>query len=366
MHRIGSRTTEVYMNTEFNIFSVRSVEFEKGKLDPFGFDDFSEKLSAKYLPFSGTVRKPIYFFFVPYVNWLLKNNKLRYKKKEEVRLRLEKLLVCSWKNKEENLKKKNIIGTNQKQINPFKGNDGKWVVQTCFKIYEASVNKIITDTIFIDKYKQDNREEDKLLDDFLAKEGVLDKRNEIILMATLKKFGQRNHRHSIFNGNHQLTPKYKNIFKKYLRNAIWNTNQNYYYDIEKFFMSTKNLGDKIYRRILNNDRNYPFRALNKWFSAFVIAVDKDINNAHSKKDWDNADKRFNELEKHGIGSLKQRPEPKSWIDWNGNRYVKKEGKDFDEDGWNALVRRATRATQQDQYFYDFRHTALISLLKELY
>jgi len=49
------------MDTEYNIFSVKATEFDQGQRDPFGFDDFSEKLGSKYLPFSGVVRKPIYF-----------------------------------------------------------------------------------------------------------------------------------------------------------------------------------------------------------------------------------------------------------------------------------------------------------------
>jgi hypothetical protein len=41
-----------------NIFTIKTVSFDQGERDPFGFDDFSEKLGAEYLPFSGTVSKP--------------------------------------------------------------------------------------------------------------------------------------------------------------------------------------------------------------------------------------------------------------------------------------------------------------------
>jgi hypothetical protein len=54
-------------------------------------------------------------------------------KKEKARLRLEKLLVLSWKRKADSLLEKNVLGNRQRKINPFKGNDGNWIVQTCFK-----------------------------------------------------------------------------------------------------------------------------------------------------------------------------------------------------------------------------------------
>ncbi len=56
--------------TSHNIFTVKEVTFEQGKNDPFGFGDFTEKLSEKYLPFTGTVRKPTYILFTSYINRL--------------------------------------------------------------------------------------------------------------------------------------------------------------------------------------------------------------------------------------------------------------------------------------------------------
>ena len=62
-------------NESLNIFTVKIVSFDQGERDPFGFDDFSEKIGAAYLPFSGSVSKPTYYLFVAYVNHFLNTNK---------------------------------------------------------------------------------------------------------------------------------------------------------------------------------------------------------------------------------------------------------------------------------------------------
>lgn len=348
-----------FMQLQYNIFSVRPTEFDQGQRDPFGFDDFSEKLGSKYLPFSGTVRKPIYFFFITYVNWLWDNGKLNMKKRDEARLRLEKLLVLSWKKNSDKLTGKNVLGNRQRKINPFRGNDGNWIVQTCFKIYGASVSKIVTDNKFIQRYLQDNPGEEKILIDFLNKSGLLDKHNETFLNITLQKLAKR--KYSLFSGNHELPDRYKRIFKKDLQNAIWNTNQEYYNEISIFFNQTNNLLERIYKKTIENERKYPFKAFNRWFAAFIIAVDKDINNENSKSDWVKADEAFSKIPTQFKKGLQPRPEPRCWFERNGNKYVSKQGKEFGEDGWNALLRRA-----KTDNFYDFRHFALTSLLKEIY
>lgn len=347
------------MDLAYNIFSVRATEFEQGQRDPFGFDDFSEKLGSKYLPFSGTVRKPIYFFFIAYVNWLWDNGKLNSKKKEETRLRLEKLLVISWKKNSDNLSGKNVLGNSKRKINPFRGNDGNWIIQTCFKIYGASVNKVITDSKFIDRYVQDNSDEVKILNDFLSKQGMLDNRNETFLENTLQKLAKR--KYSLFSGNHQLTDKYKKIFKIYLVNAVWNTNNDYYNDINLFFNPTTNLKTRLYKKTIENEKKYPFKALNNWFAAFILAVDKDINKENSTNDWQKANHLFSLIPDKDKRDLTQRPEARCWFERYGNKYVAKHGKDFSEDGWNALLRRA-----KGENFYDFKHFALTSLLQDIY
>jgi hypothetical protein len=347
------------MQLQYNIFSVRITEFDQGQRDPFGFDDFSEKLGSRYLPFSGTVRKPIYFFFVAYVNWLWENGKLNSKKKEETRLRLEKLLVKSWKQKSDNLTGKYVLGNRQKKINPFRGNDGNWIVQTCFKIYGASVIKLISDTKFIERYVRDNPGEDKILNDFLNKQGLLDKNNEDFLETILQKLLKN--RFSLFSGNHELTERYKKLFKHYLIEAIWNTNEDYYNDISPFFEPTNNLVERLYKKTIENDKKYPFKALNKWFAAFTLAVEKDINMENSASNWAKADDLYLKIPDRYKRDLTNRPEPRCWFERNGNYYLAKPGKDFGEDGWNALLRRA-----ESENFYDFKHFALTSLLQDIY
>ena len=44
------------------IFSIKAVEFEHGSLDPFGFDAHTDRLARKYIPFSGTIRKPSTYY----------------------------------------------------------------------------------------------------------------------------------------------------------------------------------------------------------------------------------------------------------------------------------------------------------------
>lgn len=347
------------MNTTFNIFSISVTDFDEGQRDPFGFDDFSEKLGSRYLPFSGTVRKPIYFFFVHYVNWLWQHGKLPVKKKEEAQLRLEKLLVLSWKRKSDSLSGKNVLGNRQRRVNPFKGNDGNWIVQTCFKIYGASVSKVIDHNEFTERYIRQNPEEEKILNDFLSRTGLLEKTNEAFLETILFKLAQK--KHSLFNGNHELNDNYKKLFRKYLENAIWNTNNDFYNDICNFFNPTPKLDERIYKRTVENEKKYPFKALNNWFSAFTLAVDKDVNNENSAAQWKKADEVYFKIPDQYRKEISQRPEVRCWFDRIGNKYIPKTGREFGEEGWDALLRRANSPN-----FYDFKHNAFISLLKETY
>ncbi|MBD0332673.1 MAG: hypothetical protein ICV66_08455, partial [Chitinophagaceae bacterium] len=312
-----------------------------------------------YFPFSGTVRKPIYFFFIKYFNWLWQKGKFPIKKREEAQLRLEKLLVLSWKKRTESLLGNNVLGNRQRKINPFKGNDGNWIVQTCFRIYGTSVNKVVTDESFIQKYLKDNQGEEQLLHEFLTKNGVLDNINEAFLQSTLAKLSQK--KFSLFNGYHQLSDRYKRLFKRYLEDAVWNTNPEYYNDIYQFFNPTVKLEERLYKRTIENERKYPFKSLNKWFAAFILAVDKDINNENSETQWKKADELFLKIPDQYRKELAQRPDVRCWLDKVGNKYIPKHANQFDEQGWDALLRRANSSN-----FYDFKHNAFISLLKESY
>ncbi len=352
---------------QYHIFSIKVTEFDQGERDPFGFDDFSEKLGDKYLPFSGTVRKPIYFLFVNYVNEFLKTKDWNARKKKEAKLRLEKLLVYSWKNNIRNsrqeLRKANIIGNSKEKINPFKGNDGNWVVQTCFDIYGNSVKKVITDNKFIERYRRENQGEETVLSDFLNKEGVFDKKNEIFLEDTLQRLAKKS---SLFSGNLQPTSSYKNIFRGYLRDAIKNTNKDYYNDINFFFNPKNKFIDKLYKRTIEDEKKYRFKELNNWFSAFILAVDKDINNENHKSDWQKTNSFYKQIKWDimPVGKLSDRPisDKLTWFEKQGNKYIKiEEGKNkFNQEGWDALIRRANR-----ENFYDFKHFALTSLLQDI-
>lgn len=150
-----------------NIFLIKPVEFEHGKEDPFGFDYYSGRIADKYIPFSGTIRKPLYLLFVAYVNWLITNKHLKSgTSNEDVRLRLEKLLVkCLTLS---NTSHRFIIGSTFRNINPFKGNDGNWVIQNCYKIYDESARVLVPDELIKD-YHNKHIEQVKLLNDFLKR-----------------------------------------------------------------------------------------------------------------------------------------------------------------------------------------------------
>ena len=79
------------MNLVFNIYSIKPVTFDRGERDPFGFDDFAEKIGAEYLPFSGSVSKPAYFLFVAYVNHFLNSNKSLWKKRQTEKRNTDKV-----------------------------------------------------------------------------------------------------------------------------------------------------------------------------------------------------------------------------------------------------------------------------------
>ena len=98
--------------------------------------------------------------------------------------------------------------------------------------------KLKIDNKFIERYLNDNSGEEKLLNDFLSKEGLLDTRNEEFLENILQKLSKS--KFSFFSGNHEMAERYKKLFSKYLEDAIWNTDEAYYNDIISFFTQIKN------------------------------------------------------------------------------------------------------------------------------
>ncbi len=126
-------------NESLNIFTVKTVSFDQGEQDPFGFDDFSEKIGAEYLPFSGSVSKPTYYLFVAYVKHFLNTNKSLWrndKQQKEIQIRLEKLLVYCWKTKFAKAELKGGLLGNNFELSDIDVFTSKgWVIQNAFKIY---------------------------------------------------------------------------------------------------------------------------------------------------------------------------------------------------------------------------------------
>lgn len=336
-----------------NIFTIRAVEFEHQKEDPFGFDSAATKIADRYLSFSGVIRKPIYLLFVAYINELISDNQLKtsIRRNNDIKLRLEKLLVLSWR-RNDNIRGKSIIGSSITNINPFEARDGNWVVQNCFKIYEASSRKMDLSGI-VKFYIKHNKQEIQLLNEFLSRSGPLNK-NEKYLQNILLKLSKR--KSSLFNGNTILSPKLRIMFMKSLKNSV---NELQFSDdkqfITKIFTKPKKSGVEIEKVI--NSKKYPFRYFNSWVRNFALAVDLDLNKGVSTTAWNKTDKAKMELQ--GQHNYKSRPDPSCWFRIANGKYVR--ATDFDSAGWDAILRRAKR---KDGRFYDFKLTALHSLLKE--
>jgi hypothetical protein len=184
----------------------------------------------------------------------------------------------------------------------------------------------------------------------------------------LKKL--KNINKSLFSGDHKLI-QYKDLFNKELSLAIKDksSDENYFKKIKPYLENPKKLKDseKFKKEILGSDK-FPFKSLNDWFKEVVIAVDKEIIGKDKEKAWDKANKLYEKINRSklpkGIKPLNKRPlsDKICWVNKENSQYKKITSgtNKFDKDGWDALVRRTDR-----KYFYDFRHNALISLLKEL-
>lgn len=338
----------------YNVFIVRPTEFDKKVEDPFSFDSEAGRISEKYISFSGVISKPIYLLFVAYIEWLLEHNELKSDlRKGEIRLRLEKLLVKCWQRKNKEIRGKSVIGSTFRDINPYKGNDGNWVIQNCFKIYGNSANILINDEI-IERYHNDNREQVKYLKEFLKDSGSLET-NKIRMKYLLEKLERK--RHSIFRGNLYLSKKYRRELARALKEEI---KRGKFSQDKKLIQDISNNNKKSRERIWNvlKDPKYPFKSLNNWFLKFILAVDSQINDVNQNTLWKRADEAYNAVI---LKAFNRRPETNNvWLDKNTERYEK--NNTFDTSGWNAIVRRAS---QKDGVFYNFRINALISLLEEL-
>lgn len=342
------------------LFIIKAVEFEHGKEDPFGFDHYSGLIADKYIPFSGTIRKPLYLLFVAYVNWLIREKHLKSAAgNEDVRLRLEKLLVKSLT--VANTSHRFIIGSTFRNINPFKGNDGNWVVQNCYKIYDESA-RVLVPAELIKEYHSKHIDQVKLLNDFLKRTGTLDA-NKRYLDSLIRQLNKS--KSSLYSGNLLLARKFRDILFRKLKETI--KGDSFGADkilLQKMFSSPATAWTDL-KQALRSDK-YPFKSLNYWFSSFILAVDADIRGEDSKSLWKIADRRYQEIDdKHDTA---QRPTEdkrkitrlKCWFDRVGDKYEK--SRNFGESGWDALIRKADR---DDHELYTFRTDALGNLLKEL-
>lgn len=368
------------MNLPFNIFSIKAISFDQGERDPFGFDDYAEKLGAEYLPFSGSVSKPAYFLFVSYVNHFLnldKNKTLwkNEKQKREIQIRLEKLLVYSWKQEstKKELKGSSILGNsfNLDDIDVFSSKG--WVIQNAFKIY--------TDKNFCPKtlnryLKYVEERQNAILIRFLNveyKSQNFDKRKFLIkLLADLQA-----NNNSIFK-NHKLSLPLQNEFKKELSEKIKSKRKTEYLQFVQPFFEYKTFNeDNFWGKLLANPK-LPFLFLNDWFGKFVTAVDADINQKGNKLQlWIEADKSFDKIPKqfHSLSKtdivLQKRVKKSKWFQYNEkeSRYTyydkrSKSEKRRVENLWESYKKRQGEEVGT-RYFFNYRHYALLRLLKEL-
>lgn len=363
-------------NNSHSIFVVKTVTFEEGSQDPFGFDAFAEKLGEKYLPFSGSVSKPAYFLFTAYVNHILDNKLITYKnekQKKEIILRLEKLLVYCWKRAAskdgKTLKSQSVIGNSYtiepKDLFTAKG----WIAQSAYKTYNAQ--KKFTPTETLNSYlKTVGEKQIGILKEFIAQDAKSPDFNKDKYINDVVKKLQAS-KISLFT-NHQLNIILKRKFKKELLEAIKNQGVPNHFKIVKEFSEYKTFeNDNFYKRTLEN-KTLPFVHLNNWVSAFVKAVDADVNGNSNKIFWKEADELFNKIPeqyKQDKNDLEKLSNQSKWFDIKNGCYTyKKVGTKLEPQNSKALWE--TYQKRQDdvlgkRFFFNYRHFALLRLLQEL-
>jgi hypothetical protein len=363
-----------FIELQYNIFSVKTVSFDQGERDPFGFDDFSEKLGAEYLPFSGTVSKPSYFLFVAYINHIL-NNKLipwkNEKQKKEIQIRLEKLMVYCWKKKaneeKEVLRGSSILGNSFDLTDIDVFSSKGWVKQNAFKIYTDKNFALQTLELYLKKIGD---RQIPILNDFILSDHKQPQLKADFLKELLKRIRKRD---SLFN-NHRLEFDLQKKFKKELLEKIKNKRKSEYLQYVEPFFAYKTFNENNFWIKLLDNKNLPFVLLNDWFGKFVSAVDADINN---KPNWIEADKSFDKIPKqfHSVSKseivLQKRMKKSKWFQYNEkeNRYTffdrgnKAENRRI-ENLWESYKKRQGEEVGI-RYFFNYRHYALLRLLKEL-
>ena len=137
-------------------------------------------------------------------------------------------------------------------------------------------------------------------------------------------------------------------------------------------LNTKHLKENNFWGKLLDNKNLPFVFLNDWFGKFVSAVDADINN---KPNWTEANKSFDKIPKqfHSVSKsdivLNKRQKPNKWFQVKNDRYIffdrgnKAENRRI-KNLWKSYKKRQGEEVGT-RYFFNYRHYALLRLLKEL-
>jgi hypothetical protein len=364
------------MNSTTNIFTVKTVSFDQGERDPFGFDDFSEKIGADYLPFSGSVSKPTYYLFVAYVNHFLNTNKSLWrndKQKREIQIRLEKLLVYCWKAKFVKSELKGGLLGNNFELNDIDVFTSKgWVIQNAFKIYTDKNFAPITLELYL---KRIGERQMPILADFILCDYKQPQRKAEYVRELVKQLQKKN---SLFN-NHRLED-FKDKFKKELIAKIKSRRKDEYFQLLQPYFEYKTFNeDTFWTKLLENPNpKIPFAFLNKWFGKFVAAVDADINRKANKQTlWNDADNCFEKISKQFHSNsksdivLQKRMKKSKWFQFNNseNRYSfydkgSPSEKRRIENLWESYKKRQDE-DEGASYFFNYRHSALLRLIKEL-
>jgi hypothetical protein len=349
----------------YRIYVTSPETFEKGDLDPFGFDALSEQISPKYLTFSGTVRKPSYFLFVSYMNRLLNEKHISnktLKERNEIKIRIEKLLVYCWKSQNSNLRGYNVIGnsTPKNEIDPFTS-DG-WRKQNCFKIY-TELNYLPSSLNLY--WNKTGEKQVEILKDFVAQKRLLKTEQDTYLTEVRKALVSN--RYSLFK-DHLLYQRLKGTAKRELQKKLKSHNPNYFQYIESFFEDSSFNEEKFWRVTLDNPK-LPFLQLNQWFQAFVQAVQGDLDESRNRKRlWQDADHCYdrllqNKLVGKQVSALGKRPNKENWFEKSNGLYKFSQKMKQNPTQWESYSRR--QGEENSKYFFTFRHAALASLIKEL-
>jgi hypothetical protein len=357
-----------------NIFTVKKVSFDQGERDPFGFDDFSEKIGAEYLPFSGSVSKPTYYLFVAYVNHFLNTNKSLWrndKQKREIQIRLEKLLVYCWKTKfTKSGLKGGVLGNNFELSDIDVFTSKGWVIQNVFKIYTDRNFVPATLELYL---KRIGERQMSLLKEFIQFDYKQPQRKAEYLRKLVKQLQKKN---SLFN-NH-LLEDFKGKFRKELIEKIKSRRKPEYFQLLQPYFKTLN-EDTFWRKLLDSPNpKIPFAFLNNWFGRFVLAVDADIyQKTNNQSYWNEADKAFEKIPKRFLSNsksdirLQKRMKKNKWFQFNTseNRYSfydkgSSSEKRRIENLWESYKKRQGEE-EGTSYFFNYRHSALLRLIREL-